>query len=320
MSEANWHRARLIPISGVNGAQEQERRATSALLAVIGAVREFGRAVTAPLGAPTGQIEAFIQVPFSTVAGTSCSSDGLIAVTRRPSNWTALVTVKTGDGRLDRSELETYLDVAREQRFDAVLTISNETADGGRHPVAVDNRKLRTVTLHHYSWSHLLAEAVVQKDYRGVADPDQAWVLSELIRYLEHSRSGTLCRPGPEVIDLSTAMTPQAMELFTREPRAMELDEMESRTMDTGTVDTGTIESLTSVSRTVSVEPAPKLPMLPPRRDLRLVRRLETGTGAHPTALPEAGWYQDPRDGRQLRWYDGSAWSESTYPMQAALA
>jgi hypothetical protein len=32
----------------------------------------------------------------------------------------------------------------------------------------------------------------MQKEHRGVADPDQAWILGELIRYLEHPRSGAL--------------------------------------------------------------------------------------------------------------------------------
>jgi hypothetical protein len=43
MAEETWHEARLIPTSGINGAEEQERRATSAVLAVMVAVREFGR-------------------------------------------------------------------------------------------------------------------------------------------------------------------------------------------------------------------------------------------------------------------------------------
>jgi hypothetical protein len=38
----------------------------------------------------------------------------------------------------------------------------------------------------------VLSEAVMQKEHRGVADPDQAWILGELIRYLEHPRSGAL--------------------------------------------------------------------------------------------------------------------------------
>ncbi len=55
MVEENWHEARLITTSGISGAQEQERRGTSALLAVMSAVKEFGRTLTQPLGAPAGQ-------------------------------------------------------------------------------------------------------------------------------------------------------------------------------------------------------------------------------------------------------------------------
>jgi len=54
MAEETWHAARLIPTSGINGAEEQERRATSALLSVISAVREFGRAILGPLGPRLG--------------------------------------------------------------------------------------------------------------------------------------------------------------------------------------------------------------------------------------------------------------------------
>ena len=38
----------------------------------------------------------------------------------------------------------------------------------------------------------LLSTAVMQKEHRGVTDPEQAWILGELIRYLEHPRSGAL--------------------------------------------------------------------------------------------------------------------------------
>jgi hypothetical protein len=192
VTEESWHQARLIPTSGINGAEEQERRATSALLAVMTAVREFGRALTIPLGAPAGPIEAYIEVPLSSGDG-KCIPDGLIRVTRGQRTWTALVEVKTGSNALGHEQLEAYLDVAREQGFDALITISNEIPPvPGQHPVQVDKRRLKKVYLHHWSWSHVLAEAVMQKEYRGVADPDQAWILGELIRYLEHPRSGAL--------------------------------------------------------------------------------------------------------------------------------
>jgi hypothetical protein len=40
------------------------------------------------------------------------------------------------------------------------------------------------------SWWRILTEAIIQSRFRGVADPDQAWILSELIRYLDDPKSG----------------------------------------------------------------------------------------------------------------------------------
>lgn len=192
MAEEAWHEARLIPTSGINGPEEQERRATSALLAVMTSVREFGRVLTQPLGAPAGQVQTYIEVPFL-LEESRIYPDGLIRVSRGSRSWTALVEVKTGTNQLEAKQLENYLDVAKEQGFDALITISNEIpAVAGQHPTAVDKRKLKKVALHHLSWSQVLSEAVMQKEHRGVADPDQAWILGELIRYLEHPRSGAL--------------------------------------------------------------------------------------------------------------------------------
>jgi hypothetical protein len=42
MDEDVWERARLIPVSGITGPDEQERRGSSALLAVIDSLRSSG--------------------------------------------------------------------------------------------------------------------------------------------------------------------------------------------------------------------------------------------------------------------------------------
>jgi hypothetical protein len=62
----------------------------------------------------------------------------------------------------------------------------------GEHPCPVDKKKLRKVDLHHLSWSQIHTEAVIERVNRSVTDPDQAWILAELIRYLEHPRSGAV--------------------------------------------------------------------------------------------------------------------------------
>lgn len=192
MTEETWHQARLIPTSGISGAEEQERRATSALLAVMAVVKEFSKAVLGPIGAPAGTVETFIEVPF-TLGERKVIPDGLIRVSRGSRSWTALVEVKTGRNQLQTEQLENYLDVARDQGFDALLTISNEIpAMANQHPTNVDKRKLKKVAIHHRSWTFLLSTAVMQKEHRGVSDPEQAWILGELIRYLEHPRSGAM--------------------------------------------------------------------------------------------------------------------------------
>lgn len=192
MSEETWHQARLIPTSGISGADEQERRATSALLAVMGAVKEFSKSLLGPLGAPSGNVETYIEVPFL-LGERKCYPDGLVRVTRGSRSWTALVEVKTGRNELQTEQLENYLDIAKEQGFDALITISNEIPSvAGQHPTKVDKRKIRKVALHHWSWTYILSTAVMQKEHRGVSDPEQAWILGELIRYLEHPRSGAM--------------------------------------------------------------------------------------------------------------------------------
>ena len=193
MAEEHWHPARLIPTSGISGQEEAERRATSALLAVMGAVRDFGMSIVKPLGAPGGSLRTFIEVPFATGDDRTCYPDGLLEVTRGAKVWTALVEVKTGSSELERPQVETYLDVAKDNGFDAVLTISNQLAPApGVHPVEVDRRKLKRVALNHLSWAEVLTIAVQHRVHRGVSDPEQAWILGELIRYLEHPRSGAL--------------------------------------------------------------------------------------------------------------------------------
>lgn len=192
MAEATWQQARLIPTSGINGAQEQERRATSALLAVMSAVKEYGRTLTKSLGAHAGDIETFIEVEFD-LDGKKVIPDGLVRVSRGSRVWTCLVEVKTGRNQLQTEQLENYLEVAKRNGFQALLTVSNETPSAaGVHPTKVDKRKLRHVSLHHYAWNEVLSQAVLEKEHRGVADPDQAYILGELIRYLEHPRSGAL--------------------------------------------------------------------------------------------------------------------------------
>jgi hypothetical protein len=189
-SAEEWHPARLIPTAGIRGQEEQERRATSSLLAVMGAVPDFGHAILSGVGAPRGRISTFAEVQLKDPDGKLSIPDGAIVVERGKSRWSCLLEVKTSGAPLKPEQVARYLDMAREHGFDAVLTISNEiTATPKESPVAVDRRKAGS-RLFHLSWWRVITEAIVQHRFRGIEDPDQAWILGELIAYLDHEKSG----------------------------------------------------------------------------------------------------------------------------------
>lgn len=188
----SWHPARLIPTAGIKGQEEQERRATSSLLAVMRAVPEFGHALLRELGAPKSPtIDTYTEVRFKDGNGRTVIPDGAIVCERGKKVWTCLVEVKTGRADLRDEQVGGYLDVARANGFDGVLTISNQiTAASTESPVAVDRRRLGKRGLWHFSWWRIITEAIVQSRYRGVSDPDQAWILGELLAYLDSEASG----------------------------------------------------------------------------------------------------------------------------------
>lgn len=188
----SWHPARLIPTVGIKGQEEQERRATSSLLAVMRAVPEFGHGLLKELGAPKSPtIETYTEVRFKDSAGKTVIPDGAIVCQRGGKTWTCLVEVKTGKAPLRDEQVSCYMDVARENGFDGVLTISNQiTASSIESPVSVDKRKVGKRGLWHYSWWRIITEAIVQHRYKGISDPDQAWILGELIAYMDSEASG----------------------------------------------------------------------------------------------------------------------------------
>ena len=192
MSE--WQHARLIPVSGIGATKEAEARATSALLAVIAVVRDLSAAILGPIGATkakTALVDCYTEVIFKN-SSSNARPDGLIQVTRGSATWTALVEVKTGTATLDADQINTYWDIARTEGYDAVLTISNEIAPSpGTHPTpGLKVRSNSKTKVAHLSWPALLTACEVIREHRGVDDPEQAWILGELIRYLRHPNSG----------------------------------------------------------------------------------------------------------------------------------
>ena len=98
---------------------------------------------------------------------------------------------KTKGADLDAGQIERYLDIAKAHEVDAVVTISNQfVATPTQSPCDINWQKLKKVSLFHWSWSYLKTEAKIQLSKSAVSDPDQAYMLEEYVRYLEHDSAG----------------------------------------------------------------------------------------------------------------------------------
>jgi len=181
-----WVPARLLPTAGIRNQGEQEKRAASALLAVMSAVPDFCNALLAGMKAHKGKISTFTELRFKDDEERLHIPDGALVIERGQKQWSCLVEIKTDGATLESDQVSRYLDLAREHGFDGFLTISNQICgDSQELPYSVRKLKLKGLTVRHLSWWHVLTEAIVQHRFRGIADPDQAWILGELIRYLD---------------------------------------------------------------------------------------------------------------------------------------
>ncbi|MCG6498526.1 TerD family protein [Kitasatospora sp. A2-31] len=186
-----WRTARLFPATTLKSDREREVRATSVLLSVMAQVPEFGRRLTAAFGAPAGRMENFTEV--SLPHGDSPKRpDGVIRVERAGRRWTALVESKTNGNPLKAEQVQDYMDIAARRGYEAVITVSNDVALEGSPlvPVKIDGRRKHKVALCHLSWAEVAFHAKMLIRHEGVANPAHAWLLEELLHYLQHENSG----------------------------------------------------------------------------------------------------------------------------------
>lgn len=182
--------ARLIPV-----ATKPELRNTCVTCAMLIAVEEFAEALLGTLGAPTGKrakTQVWVEPVFKSAKNeVKDRPDALVIVDNGRREWRALVEAKAKNADLDSAQIEKYLDIAKSQGIDAVVTISNQfVATPTQSPCNINRQKLKKVDLFHWSWSFLKTEAKIQLSKSAVSDPDQAYMLEEYVRYLEHDSAG----------------------------------------------------------------------------------------------------------------------------------
>ncbi|MFI2238078.1 TerD family protein [Streptomyces chrestomyceticus] len=187
----SWRQARLFPAPTLKSDREREMRATSVLLAVMAQVPEFGRRLTAGFGAPAGRMQTFTEVTLPN-GDTPRRPDGVIRVERAGKLWTALVETKTNGNPLRSEQVQDYMDIAARRGYEVVITLSNDVALEGSPLVEVktDGRRKHKVTLWHLSWAEVAHQAQLLIRHEGVGNAAHAWLLQELLHYLQHENSG----------------------------------------------------------------------------------------------------------------------------------
>ncbi|MFI7353709.1 TerD family protein [Streptomyces avidinii] len=187
----SWRTARLFPVPSLKSDKEREVRATSVLLSVMAQVPELGRRLTAGFGAPAGRMQTFTEVPLPH-GDTPKRPDGVIRVERAGKLWTALVETKTHGNPLKDEQVQQYMDIAARRGYEAVITLSNDVALDGSPvvDVKIDGRRKHKVSLWHLSWAEVAHQAQMLIRHEGVGNAAHAWLLQELLEYLQHENSG----------------------------------------------------------------------------------------------------------------------------------
>ncbi|MFE3599553.1 TerD family protein [Streptomyces sp. NPDC059142] len=226
-----WRSARLFPVPSLKSDRERETRATSVLLSVMAQVPEFGRRLTAGFGAPAGRMETFTEVslPYGDArTGESRKRpDGVIRVERAGKLWTALIETKTNGNPLKAQQVQDYLDIAARRGYEAVITLGNDVALEGSPlvDVKIDGRRKHKVVLWHLSWAEVAHQAQLLIRHEGVGNAAHAWLLQELLHYLQHENSGChgFQNMGPAWVPVRKAIDDET--LCQGDPRAVDVVE-----------------------------------------------------------------------------------------------
>lgn len=184
--------ARLIPIIADS---RKEQRAASVLLATMSAIPDLANAILLHFNQRVGSrstVNTFTEVIFAEEQNPRGDRpDGMVVVQTGKRAWSALFEVKIGSAELQQDQIERYLQLARDNGVDSLITISNQFAAlPTHHPISVSKVLTRRVSLFHISWTAVLTEAILLHESTVITDPEQAFLLREFVRFLSHDSVG----------------------------------------------------------------------------------------------------------------------------------
>lgn len=184
-------RSRLFPVLSETS---KEGRTLSILLSCIENISEFGKGLLSDLGIRAGvrtKIETYTEVVLKKGGDKNLRPDGLIVVRTGNKIWTALVEAKVGNADLNAEQLESYLELAKLNGIDGLVTISNQFAPMPTQlPIQLSASALKKANVLHWSWKYIVTQASLLIRNDEVLDQDQRVILNEMVRFLSHPSAG----------------------------------------------------------------------------------------------------------------------------------
>ena len=184
--------ARLIPTVADS---RKEERIVSILLATLSRVHPFAEQLLERCGQRVGKsstLTAYTEVEFPSIDGSSKDRpDGLLCLTTRKTRWTAILEAKIDNSEIDPEQVYRYTELAKRHHVDAIVTISNQLVPLPTHvPYSLPKRIGNQASFFHFSWVSVVTYAHLILRNRRELDPEQAFILSEMARYMDHGSSG----------------------------------------------------------------------------------------------------------------------------------
>lgn len=205
-------RARLFPVLADTS---REGRVVSIFLSLLPTIPSLAEVVLGTTGLRIGkrsQIDTYTEIVLLDASEIKNRPDGLIVVRNGKTVWTALVEAKIGKSELDADQVARYLDAAKANKIDAVITISNQfVARADLSPLSLPKTMLKKAMLFHWSWTWIQTQCQIIGHQNKVEDLEQAFLLREFLRLLKHPTTGIerFTQMGPSWKDVVQAVSNQ---------------------------------------------------------------------------------------------------------------
>lgn len=215
--------ARLIP----GGASTQrEHFACSVLLSSLRVVQPFARAFFDHMGWKVGswaKIHGYTEPVFRRQPeGMNSRPDGLLILKTGKRERRAIVETKIGLAKIGTEQLADYCRLAKLNKIDAIITVSNELSADPTHLPYDGPQEGKNIPIFHWSWSYLVMLAELLLRESEDFDEEQGYILKEIIRYFDSESAGVssttqMCADWPVVV----ARIQESSRLKANEPAVL---------------------------------------------------------------------------------------------------